>query len=373
MKSTSHIDSPNLLAPSASSSASHRLHVVGIERLGEFDDIIDVRSPAEFAEDHIPGAINCPVLDNDERIEVGTLYKQVSPFDAKKRGAALVAKNIALHLQQSFSGKPKHWKPLIYCWRGGTRSGVMTYFLQKIGWSAQQLDGGYRAYRRYVIEQLASLPHKFDFRVVCGATGSGKSRLLNALEAQGAQVLDLEALAAHRGSVLGDLPDTPQPPQKMFDSMVWNKLSLFDPAKPVYVEAESKKIGVLHVPGAILHTMWQRGRCVHIDAAMEARVRFLRGEYRHLFITPAPLMDKLNCLKPLLGAERLQQWNELAHQSRWDELVHELLESHYDPAYRKSTLLHYPQIAQGITLRTDDLSAANMRELARGLIAQSPH
>ncbi|MDP1952548.1 MAG: tRNA 2-selenouridine(34) synthase MnmH, partial [Betaproteobacteria bacterium] len=195
-------------------------NVVTVAQLAEFDEVIDVRSPAEYAEDHAPGAINCPVLDDAERAAIGTLYKQISPFDAKKRGAALVAKNIARHIEQTFAAHGRQWRPLVYCWRGGKRSGAMAHILSEIGWHAAQLEGGYRAYRREVLAQLAELPRNYRYRVVCGATGSAKSRLLQALAAAGAQVLDLEELACHRGSVLGKLPAQAQPAQKMFDSLV---------------------------------------------------------------------------------------------------------------------------------------------------------
>lgn len=162
--------------------------------LGEFDAIIDVRSEGEFALDHIPGAINCPVLDNEERIRVGTMYVQVNSFEAKKVGAALVSRNIARHIETLWIDKPRDWKPLIYCWRGGNRSGAMAHVLAKIGWPAIQLDGGYKAYRTHVSEALTT-PPKLSYKVICGTTGSGKSRLLEVLGAIGAQVLDLEQLA----------------------------------------------------------------------------------------------------------------------------------------------------------------------------------
>src|SRR6188474_3521832 len=185
-----------------------------------FDAIIDVRSPAEFAEDHVPGALSCPVLDNDERARVGTIYKQTSPYEAKKIGAALVARNIAGHLEAALADKPRGWKPLVYCWRGGQRSAAMAHVLREVGWDAMTLQGGYKAYRRYVVASLAQLPQRINFRVIHGVTGSGKSRLLRALADAGAQVLDLEDLAAHRGSVLGNLPGRPQPSQKMFESLL---------------------------------------------------------------------------------------------------------------------------------------------------------
>ncbi len=187
---------------------------------GRFDAVLDARTPAEFAEDHIPGAISAPVLDDAQRAEVGTLYKQVSPFEAKKLGAALVAKNVAAHIERHFREKPKDWKPLVYCWRGGKRSGALAHVLREVGWDATTLEGGYRAYRRWVVDQLEQKPSPLRFQVIHGPTGSGKSRLLAALGDAGAQVLDLEGLAAHRGSVLGNLPGRPQPSQKMFESLL---------------------------------------------------------------------------------------------------------------------------------------------------------
>ena len=168
-----------------------------IDQLDDFDTIIDVRSPSEFAEDHIPGAINCPVLDDEERIRVGTLYKQVSPFEARKVGAVLVSRNIARHIETHFLSKPKGWKPLIYCWRGGQRSGSMTVVFGQIGWAARRLEGGYKNFRQRVLEDLDTLPSALDFRILCGPTGSGKTALLDALAAAGEPVLDLEGLAAH--------------------------------------------------------------------------------------------------------------------------------------------------------------------------------
>ena len=229
----------------------------------QFDAIIDVRSPAEFAEDHIPGAISAPVLDDEERAKVGTLYKQVSAFDAKKLGAALLAKNFARHVENLFRDKEQSWRPLVYCWRGGKRSGAAAHILREIGWSADTLEGGYKAYRRWVVQQLEEIPQQLEWRVIHGPTGSGKSRLLSALEAAGAQVLDLELLAAHRGSVLGNLPGRPQPSQKMFESLLLQKISDLQTGKPVYVEGESKKIGQLQVPEALMDRM-RASPCVRI-------------------------------------------------------------------------------------------------------------
>ena len=157
-----------------------RIQLVNAAQCFEFDALLDVRSPAEFAEDHIPGAINVPVLDNTQRAQVGTLYTQVSPFEARKVGATLIARNIAAHIEQHFMDKPKNWRPLVYCWRGGQHSGAMAHILSQVGWPVGQLEGGYKAYRQRVRSELQTLPASFRFRVICGPTGSGKSRLLQA-------------------------------------------------------------------------------------------------------------------------------------------------------------------------------------------------
>ena len=213
---------------------------VGADAIARFDTIIDVRSPAEFDEDHVPGAISRPVLSNEERAEVGTLHAQSSSFEAKKRGAALVSRNIA-GIVEGLRGRTRDWAPLVYCWRGGQRSRSLAHVLNEIGWRAAQLDGGYRAYRRHVVARLAALPPGLHYRVICGLTGSGKSRLISALETEGACVLDLEGLAMHRGSLLGDLPDAPQPTQRMFESLILGKLESFDASRPVFVESESRR------------------------------------------------------------------------------------------------------------------------------------
>lgn len=344
--------------------------VANVTQAGEFDEIIDVRSPAEFAEDHMPGAVNCPVLSDEERARVGTIYKQESPFAAKKLGAALVARHIAEHIEGRFLDKPRDWKPLIYCWRGGKRSGAMTHVLRQIGWHACALEGGYKSYRRHVVEQLSELPRRFAFRVVTGATGSGKSRLLEALAAQGAQVLDLEALAAHKGSVLGGLPDEMQPSQKMFESRLLAVLQGLTFTETVFVEAESRKIGQLQVPDTLLETM-RASPCLRIEATDAARVAFLIGDYDYFLADPVGLKEKLACLRELQSAETLARWNAFIDARDWTALVGELLEKHYDPLYRRSQGKNYVHFPEAPRLATDDLSPAGLEKLAREILATS--
>jgi tRNA 2-selenouridine synthase len=335
---------------------------VNVAQLTGFDELIDVRSESEFADDHIPGAVNCPVLNDQQRVEVGTIYKQVSSFDAKKIGAAMVSENIARHLREKFRYKPRDWRPLVYCWRGGGRSGALAHVLAQVGWKAGRLEGGYRAFRRAVIAELAELPRQYSFRVLCGMTGTGKSRLLRALAA-GAQVLDLEAIAVHRGSVLGNLPDAPQPPQKLFESNVWHALRGFDATRPVYVESESKKIGVLRVPEMLIEAMWASKPLV-VEAPVAVRVELLKQEYAHFLENPAVLNAQLDCLTALHGREKIARWKTLASSGEWDALTEELLIQHYDPSYTRAIIRHYPSLPHAPRLHVASTDEAAFAALA---------
>jgi tRNA 2-selenouridine synthase len=338
-------------------------------QLRAYDAVLDARSPSEFAEDHLPGAINTPVLDDAERALVGTVYKEQSAFEAKRMGAPLVARNIARHMEALFAAKPRDWKPLVYCWRGGGRSGALAHVLRQVGWDARRLEGGYKAFRRQVVADLERLPADFSFHVICGATGSGKSRLLEALGPAGAQVLDLEVLAAHRGSVLGELPDAPQPSQKSFETALWCALSAFDPARPVFVESESKKVGNLRVPDALIERM-RASRCFRLEADTAARVALLLQDYAHFVTDPGVLAGKLDLLRALHGAERIEQWKAHLEAGRWEPLVADLLDNHYDPAYRRSLARNYRDAQTAAPLAVTDISAEGFGRLARALVRE---
>jgi tRNA 2-selenouridine synthase len=344
--------------------------VATVAQLSEFTEVIDARTPKEYAEDHIPGAINLPVLDDEERVRVGTLHKQASAFDAKKVGAALVSRHIAEHLERYFAAKPVGYKPLIYCWRGGNRSGSMAHVLQKIGFKSAQLEGGYKSYRRTVVAELDTLPGLFSFRVICGPTGSGKSRLLQALQAKGAQVLDLEALAAHRGSLLGDLPDQPQPGQKWLESSIWWQLKQFDPAKPVYVESESKKIGKLRVPDTLLSAI-RAGQSIWLEVSMEHRVQLLLEEYTHFLSSPETLLGQIAHLSTLRGHDMIGRWTEQIRQGRWAEFVQDMLESHYDPAYKKSLGHNYANTGKSLKYPLEGISSDDFAQLAGAILEKA--
>ena len=339
-----------------------------MQRLASFNAIIDARSPAEFAEDHLPGAVNWPVLDDDERRQVGTEHKQVSAFDAKKIGAAMVATRIGVLLQAHVQDKPRDWLPLVYCWRGGKRSGTLAWFLDQIGFRTHVVQGGYKAFREQVRAQLQTLPARLDFTVIAGRTGSGKTRLLQALADAGAQVLDLEALAKHRGSVLGGLEHEPQPTQKAFDTAVWHALHGFDPAHPVFVESESRKIGTLAVPEALLSRMRADSRVVMVEMPDAARVELLLEEYGFFAKQVERFCQHMTTLAELRGKETVARWQAMARAGQWPQLFAELMQQHYDPLYLRSMSRNFAGMAAARQLALHSGHAAAMREAAAALL-----
>ncbi|MEN9544751.1 MAG: hypothetical protein RLZZ598_1584 [Pseudomonadota bacterium] len=338
---------------------------VGIEDRHSFDAIIDARSPAEYALDHVPGAINCPVLDDEERRIVGTLYVQISPFEARKVGGAMVARNIARHLESEFfKNRPKSWRPLIYCWRGGQRSGSFTDWLRLVGWDAQQLQGGYKRWRTHVIARIAERMPTLDLRVLTGATGSAKTRVLHALAALGEQIIDLEALAGHRGSVLGSVPGIEQPSQKRFETLLCEALAALDPSLPVYVEAESRRIGRITVPDSVLLPL-RAAPCVEIEATSAARLAYLLRDYAFLGEDRAALGAKLAQLHGLQPNETLARWQQWAAEGALEPLFAELMGLHYDPLYARSQGRNYRGLDRAPAFVSDDLSEAGIAALAR--------
>lgn len=340
-----------------------------LTRLAEFDAVLDVRSPGEFALDHMPGAVNWPVLDDAERVRVGTLHVQTGAFEARRIGAALVARNIAMHIEQHAQGWPKEFAPLVYCWRGGNRSGAMAHVLAQIGFRVHLVHGGYKALRAALVRQLDALAPPLNFRVICGPTGSGKSRLLNALQAQGAQVLDLEMLAAHRGSVLGALPGEAQPSQKHFETRIWAVLRSLEPALPVFIESESKRIGKLQVPSALLERM-HASPCMRLEATLPTRVRILLDDYAALTRDPAELLFRLESLTELRGKQTVARWRGLVEARDFPSLVEELLAQHYDPSYGNSMARNYQDLMASPTWLVNDASPAAFDRLAAQIIAQ---
>ena len=336
-----------------------------------FQSLIDARSPAEFALDHLPGAINCPVLDDEERRIVGTLYKQTGSFEARRVGGAMVAANLAKHLNEQFAERPASWKPLVYCWRGGLRSGSMVTWMRMVGWDAQQLSGGYKAFRRHVLDQFENLCPQLDLRVVCGATGSAKTRVLHALHTMGAQVLDLEFFASHKGSLLGALPGEPQPSQKRFETLVATAMEAFDPARPVYVEGESPRIGQLNLPVELVARM-RAAACIEVQATDAARQAYLLTDYAYLGDDPDLLASRLGLLKEMQGKENVSRWQEWAMARDLAPLFSELVTLHYDPHYERSQARHFHAWESRRKVPADDLTPAGVERVAAEILAVDP-
>ena len=301
----------------------------------EFSEIIDVRSPSEFAEDHIPGAINLPVLSDDERHKIGVLNTQ-SPFESRRLGATLVTKNIHRHLEKTLSNRPRDYAPLIYCWRGNMRSNSMAVIMRAIGWRARVIEGGYKAWRKWLTADLGEQisPSKPELIVLAGLTGCGKTRLLHALKNRGAQVLDLEGFAHHKGSILGSSTTGHQPSQKRFESLLWQAFSNYDPAKPVFTEAESSRIGKIQLPGSL----WKRlgeARVVEVHLPLAERAKFLTEDYPHFLEDPQQLKNTLDGLRRLRGNEQVDQWHTQIDNRDWSSFLESILLHHYDLVYRK--------------------------------------
>lgn len=303
-----------------------------------FDDLIDVRSPSEFAEDHVPGAINLPVLSDEERARVGTIYVQQEPFLARKVGAALVARNAAAHIEGALADRGGGWRPLVYCWRGGQRSGSFATILRQIGWRAETVEGGYRTWRRLVQQALYETPLAHRLVLLDGLTGTGKTELLGHLAGRGVQVLDLEGLARHRGSLLGALPGG-QPSQKGFETSLAASLARLDPARPVVAEAESSKIGDLALPPSVWAAMRAAPR-IEVTAEPEARARFLAATYAELVEDRERVAALLRHLTQLRGRATVERWLGLLNAGQFEELAAALMTEHYDPAYERSRARH---------------------------------
>ena len=331
-----------------------------------YDTVIDVRSPAEFAEDHVPGAINLPVLSNEERSTVGTIYVQQSRFLARKIGAAQVFRNAAAHVETSLMGKDGAWRPLVYCWRGGQRSGSFAWILGQIGWRAEVIDGGYRSFRRLVKGMLYDAPLAYDLVALDGYTGTAKTDLLHLLEARGVQMLDLEGLADHRGSLLGQRA-TPQPGQKAFETRLAVALCRLDPGKPVLVEAESSKIGARIIPPSLWAAM-KRAPRIEVTADLPARAAYLVHAYDDILSDGDGLRRKLEPLRAYRGNAVVDGWSDLIGAGDKLALTAALMQQHYDPAYDRSRKAHDFQTlarikagsldAEGLALVTDQIKTA---------------
>ena len=339
-----------------------------LAKLDQFDDVIDARSPGEYALDAIPGALNWPSLDDEQRIVIGTMYKQTGGFEAKKAGAALVARNIAAHIEQHASNMPRTWQPLLYCWRGGNRSGSLATVLSAIGFKVSLIEGGYKAFRATVMAQTPELVKPLQLRVVAGATGVGKTHVLHALAQLGAQTIDLEGIAKHRSSVLGIIPGTAQPSQKAFETQLWHKLKSLDPSRPVYIESESKRVGNVTVPESLITAM-RASPCHHLSMNTESRVRLLMRDYDFFVNDSALFCERLDTLVALLGRATIAQWQDLARNGESAQVVAQLLDSHYDPKYFESMARNFALYSSANQVALADYSQSSIEATAAGILA----
>lgn len=331
----------------------------------KFDTIIDVRSPLEFAEDHIVGAINCPVLSDLERQKVGTIYKKESSFKAKIIGSSLTAKNIAFHIENNFMEKKGSWQPLIYCWRGGQRSKAFSIVLSEVGWRTNQLKGGYKEYRNQVINFLDNIGPKLKITLISGKTGSAKTKILKSIENEGGQILDLEGLANHKGSLLGKIPDLIQPSQKFFESLIFNKIQNLNLKDKIYIEAESSKIGNIHIPKSIWKKMIKSPR-IEISANVELRAKFLVSDYDYMCNDPTLINPIIKGLKNRLSKELFDEWTNLINKKNWFDLTKSFLENHYDPSYSSNTIKNDRKVIKKITATS--LNNSDIKDIAKKIL-----
>lgn len=333
-----------------------------------YDLVIDVRSPGEFAEDHIVGAVNMPVLFDEQRAEIGTIYKQISPFQARKTGAVWVARNISDHIESHFQDKNPDFKPLIYCWRGGQRSRAFARICSEIGWRCHLLEGGYKAYRRDLLAGLETYPAAINFIIIAGRTGTGKTDLLKELHSRGAQIIDLEELASHKGSLLGQIPGVTQPRQRHFESLLHDKLRRIDPTKPVFIESESSRIGNVQIP-ALLWQKMTNARLITINSPLEARADYLLSVYQWLREDNDDLKKLISGMSKRHGLEKTGAWSILMRSGKWQELACALLSQHYDPAYDSAITRHQREIISVID--QSDCSSEQLQKTATAILTMS--
>lgn len=340
-----------------------------IQPFSSYALIIDARTPGEYEADHIPNAKNLPVVYQDEFAQVGILHKH-DTHRAYMLGVSAALRTMSTHISEHISEYKPNDRILVYCFRGGKRSKLWADTLRTIGFRVDTIQGGWKAYRRWIMASLPSACKGFEYRVIAGSTGTGKTRLLHALEAEGEQVLDLEGLASHRGSLIGDLPNEAQPSQKFFDTLLFDKLRSFRTDRYVWVESESKKIGRIQIPTALYETM-HRSPVLLLDAPIEERVRLWHEDYAHFEKDLNGMLDKMQYVVEIIGKKLFAEWRELASQGNASELFRSMMLDYYDRLYKSSLTKNYADLANAFRLNPESLSPEHLRATARSMVTDS--
>ena len=305
--------------------------------------LVDVRSPAEYCEASIPGAINVPLFSNDERAEIGTLYKQQGKMTARRRGVTIAAPKIPDFVNQIESARGLSTLPvIIFCWRGGMRSLAMTSFMNLAGIPARQLIGGHKAFRRIVCDYFDEYPWPKIY-VLRGLTGIGKTRILQQLEKQGQPVIDLEKIANHRGSAFGSLGLGEQPGQKQFEARLWARLHELRDSPYLITEGESRHIGRRAVPPRF-HQAMQQQPSLWLTTSMKLRTEVILADYPDLEQLHPAIARALNSLRERLGNKSVDQLQHLLEAESWHLLITRLMQDYYDPLYLHTKPQHHLEI-----------------------------
>jgi tRNA 2-selenouridine synthase len=293
----------------------------------------DVRSPGEYEQATVPGAFSLPIFDNEERKIIGTIYHQIGTEHAKDKGLEIVSTKLP-ELVRSFKQQAGDREVVVFCWRGGMRSESIVAVLRAMGLAAYQLNGGYKQYRRYVLNQISSLDVDGRFVVIHGPTGSGKTKLLYELKKINVPMIDLEGLANHRGSVFGDMFLGHQPTQKMFESKLFNLLQKYEHEKWIVLENESKKIGRIWLQDSFYSAMTS-GKHIYLSVSLETRIKRILKEYYRSgeTVTPEDCLERLEQIKKWIGNSKISELKQLIANKDWERMVRILLVDYYDPLY----------------------------------------
>jgi tRNA 2-selenouridine synthase len=310
--------------------------------------LVDARSPGEYAHSHIPEAINLPILNDEERVHVGTLYKNSGALAATLKGFELVGPRFH-EIQKSALTQFPDRKVILYCWRGGMRSQILSWLLSQVGFQVFRLEGGYKSYRKFTFDQVRL---SYPYLVLGGKTGTGKTVLLQKLREEGEQVIDLEALAHHKGSSFGAIGQKPQPSVEHFENLLAEQLRLIDSKNPIWIENESQRIGNILLPESMYVQMTQSPR-IEIQKTTEERIEHISQEYAQL--DAIELMDAVKRIQKRLGGLRTQQAIEDIKNKNHASWIANML-IYYDKAYEFDLQRHDPDKTIVLDLHKKSLS-----------------